>query len=146
VFIVDVVGGPSLDRPVCAFDLEVDGAVFRFRLVGVPPESPTDAGLPPLDPVVRSLAGQIELDAETGFVGRILAFEKRVWIDVGNDFVWIPPRRVVPDGLTAAGVSETVVDASKEFGFNGTPDPEYRAHDGSPRAFTSNIGGDLVGE
>ena len=51
-------------------------------------------------------------------------FKKQDGIYLGDNFVGISPRWLVPDGITAAGARETVMNAPKEVWLNWVPDTE----------------------
>ena len=97
-----VLGRFAADRSIGKLDLDVDRTEFRFGVVGVPADCTVLSGFPPLNPVVWSITGQVELGPEPGFLGGIVSAQKRGWIDLGHDLVGIPFRRFVPDRFTAA--------------------------------------------
>jgi hypothetical protein len=146
MFVVDVIRWSSVGRSVCVLDLEVNWSVFWLRLVGVPAGPTAAIGLPPLNPILRPLAFEIELDPKTCVGCRVLAFEKHDGIDLGDDFVGISLGWFVPDGVTATGSREAIVDASKEFRLDWTPRTEYRAHRQSPSALGTDVVRDAVAE
>lgn len=146
MFVFDVGCRPPGGGAVCMLDLEVDRPILGFCLIGMPAEPTTVVGFPPLNPGVRRVSVEVELDSETGAGGGVLTFEKYAGIDVGDDFSGIPPGWFVPDGLATTGAREAVVDTSKEFRLNWTPYAEDRRHGQSPRALDSNTVGDAVSE
>jgi hypothetical protein len=115
MFIFDEICRLSIGRAVRILDLQVNRPVFWLRLVSVPSEPAPAVGLPPLDPVVGPLPFEVKFDPKTRSRSRVLAFEKRDGIDLSDNFVGISSGRFVPDGGTATGARETVVDASEEL-------------------------------
>jgi hypothetical protein len=146
VFVFYVLRRLAISRSVCILNLEVNGPVFWFCLVSMPAEPTTTIGFPPLNPTMGPFPRKIEFNPKPSFRGCVLALEKRHGIDLGDDFVGVPPRRFVPHSITATGSGEAIVNASKEFRLDWSPHPEHWSHDQSPRALETKIVRDTVGE
>ena len=87
MFVLDVFRRLAVRSAVRILDLEVNGTVLWLRVVGVPPDSAVTLRLPPLDPGVRSVSTEIELDTQPCRRGRVRPLQKCDGIDVGDDLV-----------------------------------------------------------
>lgn len=128
MFIFDEICRFSFGRAVRILNLQMNRPVFWLRLVSVPSEPAPAVGFPPLDPVLGPLPFEVEFDPKACARGRVLAFEKRDGIDLRDNFIGISSGRLVPDGGTATGAREAVVDASEKLWLDRAPDAEYRGH------------------